>query len=136
MDSVKECYEVFRIKTNTQVSNILRLAACAVISTISFWYPYYLGDYYEKIAPGVDSRLGFIIFCGLPFLGGAAVFSIILVIKLFRELKSVRAKWRYLVGFTGVVLTIPSVSGVVLVCINLGIFFIYAAFQMCKELLF
>ena len=124
---------MFRIKTNTQVSNILRLAACAVISTISFWYPYYFTGHYEKIAPGIDSRSGFIIFCGLPFLVCAAIFSIILLIRLFRELKSVQSKWRYLMGFTGVVLAIPGVSGIVFVFVNIGLFFIYIVIHMFKE---
>lgn len=115
---------MFKINTNSPLSNILRIAACAVISTISFWCPYYFAGYYEKIAPGVDHRLGCFVVIGFPFLIFAAIFSIILLIKLFRELKSVRAKWRYLVGFTGVVLAIPSVSGVVLVCIYLGMIFI------------
>jgi hypothetical protein len=115
---------LFRIKRNTQLSNILQLAACAVISIISFWCPYYFAGYYEKIAPGVDHRLGCFVVIGFPFLIVAAIYSIILIIKLLREFKSVRSKWCYLVGLTGIVLAIPSVSGVFLLFVNIGFNFI------------
>jgi hypothetical protein len=116
---------LFKINPNSHLSNILRIAACAVISTISFWCPYYFAGYYEIIAPGVDHRLGFFMyFIAFPFSILAAIFCMILLIKLFRELKSVRARWRYLVGFLGVVLAIPSISGVILAFVNIGFIFI------------
>lgn len=127
-----EGYGVLTITKNQTLSHILRLSLCAAISISGFWCPYYFAGQFAEY----DSRMGVVVFFALPFLILAAFFSIILIYNLIRKLKSVRAKWRYLVGCIGVILTVPSILAVLFI----GIYYIFGlcfvAIQMFRDLLF
>ena len=122
---------MFTITKNTHLSHILRLAMCSAISITGFWYPYYLSGQFAEY----DHRMGVVVFFALPFLILTAFFSIVLLHKLIRGLKSVRAKWRYLIVFIGVILTIPSILAVLII----GIYYVFGlwfiAIHMWRELL-
>ena len=104
---------------------------CSAISITGFWYPYYLSGQFAEY----DHRMGVVVFFALPFLILTAFFSIVLLHKLIRGLKSVRAKWRYLIVFIGVILTIPSILAVLII----GIYYVFGlwfiAIHMWRELL-
>ena len=117
---------------NQTLSHILRLALCAAISVSCFWCPYYFAGQFAEY----DHRMGVVLFFGLPFLILAALFSIILLYKLTRKLKSVRAKWRYLVFCIGVILAIPSILAVLLIGINIALILLSLTIHICRELLF
>jgi len=72
----------------------------------------------------------FIFFVAGPFLLLAASFSIILLFKLIRELKSVRAKWRYLVGSVGVILATPSIIAILSMGINFVAFVVNVGWKI------
>ena len=79
--------------------------------------------------------MGGVVFFAVPFLILAALFSIIFLYKLIRKLKSVRAKWRYLVGCIGVILTVPSILAVLLIGIYYVFGLCFVAIQMFRDLL-
>ena len=122
---------MFTITKNQTLSHILRLSLCAAISISGFWCPYYFAGQFAEY----DSRMGVVVFFALPLLILAAFFSIILLYKLIRKLKSVRAKWRYLVGCIGVILTVPSILAVLFIGINLGFTLLFVAIHICRDLL-
>jgi len=99
------------ITTNPYLSHIFRLASCASVSIAGFWCPFIAGIRYAEY----DNRMGFVIFSALPFLGLAMVFTIVLLSRLIRGLKTVRAWWRYPILFIGIILTIPSLLAIILV---------------------
>jgi len=121
---------VFTITTNSHVSHILRLAMCAAISIVGFWCPFLTAYQYAEY----DHRMGGVMCFALPFLILAAYFSIILLHRLIRGLKAVRAKWRYLVGFFGVILAIPSILAVILMVINIVFAFCFAAIYTFRKM--
>lgn len=109
-------YGMFVITKNQHLSQILRLAMCAAISIPSFWYPFYIANKFAEY----DPRMGFIIFFfGFPFLVSATYFSISILIKLIHGVKSIRAKWRYIVFFLGVILATPSILAALTLIISL-----------------
>lgn len=122
---------MFTITKNQTLSHILRLSLCAAISILGFWCPYYFAGQFAEY----DHRMGGVLFFAVPFLILAAFFSIILLYKLIHKLKSIRAKWRYIVGCIGVILTIPSILAVILIGISyfFGLFFV--AIQMFRDFL-
>ena len=66
---------MFAIEPSSPVSQILRLALCALVSIAGFWYPLIISYQYDEY----DNRMGSVVFFALPFLALAAVFSIILI---------------------------------------------------------
>ena len=107
---------MFVITKNQHLSQILRLAMCAAVSIPSFWYPFYIANKFAEY----DSRMGFIIFFfGFPFLVTATYFSISTLSKLMSGLKFVRAKWRCVVCFGGVILATPSILAILTLIVSL-----------------
>jgi len=89
---------------------------CAAISIPSFWYPFYIANKFAEY----DPRMGFIIFFfGFPFLVSATYFSISILNKLIHGVKSIRAKWRYIVFFLGVILATPSILAALTLIVSL-----------------
>lgn len=122
---------MFTITKNQTLSHILWLSLCAAISISGFWCPYYFAGQFDEY----DHQMGGVVFFAVPFLILAALFSIIFLYKLIRKLKSVRAKWRYLVGCIGVILTVPSILAVLLIGIYYVFGLCFVAIQMFRDLL-
>ena len=122
---------MFTITKNQTLSHILRLSLCAAISISGFWCPYYFAGQFAEY----DNRMGGVVFFAVPLLILAAFFSIILLFKLILGLKSIRAKWRYLLGCIGIFLAIPSILAVLLIGINLGFTLLFVAIHICRDLL-
>lgn len=123
---------MFIITKNPHLSHILRLALCAAISISGFWCPYYFAGQFAEY----DNRMGVVVFFALPLLILAAFFSTILLYKLIHGLKSIRAKWRYLLGCIGIVLAIPSILAVLLIGIKIALILLSLTIHICRELLF
>jgi hypothetical protein len=99
---------MFAIEPNSSISHILRLVLCALVSIAGFWYPLIIGHQYAEY----DNRMGFVVFIALPLVGLAALFSIILLYRLFCSLKMVQARWRHIVVLVGLLTAAPSILAI------------------------
>ncbi len=79
--------------------------------------------------------MGFVIFMALPFLGLAALFSIILLYKLIRGLKAIQAPWRYVAGLVGALLAASSILPPLYVGFWIAVTLCYLAAEACRSLL-
>lgn len=129
--SSKNLCGMLTITKNQHLSQILRLAMCAAISIPSYWYPFYISYEFAEY----DHRMGFMIFFfGFPFLITATYFSISILNKLMSGLKSVRAKWRCIVCFVGVILATPSILAVFILIVSTVLNLLSLLIYICREL--
>lgn len=90
---------------NSYCRLLARIALWSLVSLPCYWIPVFADYYYA----GPDSRLGAVTCFGLPFLGLAAVMSVLSLIEVHRVLRPRPKRYRCALSMIALALSAPTV---------------------------
>jgi hypothetical protein len=90
-----------------QIDLFLSLGMYSLFSLICFWFPFINVYKYGKY----DGRSSSAIVIVFPFIMFAAMYSAVLLGRLFSSLKKFKLQRRFLIAFFGIVVSSPSLAG-------------------------
>ena len=108
---VTEKFKVTDVRSKSQMDLVIRLSMYSVFSLICFWFPLIIA--YEN-RENIDERFAAAFFIVIPFIMCIALYSLILLRRLFLSLKQNKSQRRLILAILGVVVSLPSLIASIL----------------------
>ena len=121
-----EEYNVSQAGSKLQIDFVVRLSMYSFVSLICFWYPLIIAYINRE---NVDERFAAAVFFTVPFIMCIALYSLILLRRLFLSFKQVNSQRRLLFAFLGIVVSSPSLIAGILLTVYLALLVFWATYE-------